>query len=134
MRDLFLFCAFGLLAEVAFTGIYEALTTGFKTWKGHVSLLMILPYGIGYLLGTQIFSFFDITNTVVRIFSIVVIIYSLEYYFGSVYKHFGILPWKYDHKIQVMGIHIRLDVNGLISFAYLPLWIGFSVIALKIFL
>lgn len=130
MHGALIFCSFGLLCEVIFTGIFDAIKTSGKSYKAEVSLLMIVPYFVGYVAGVVIVDAIDHGGA--KIFTIVFIVYVIEYYFGLVYRHFKICPWKYDHKFKLNDRIIRLDVNGLITFAYLPFWLIFAKLSLKI--
>lgn len=125
-----IFCSFGLLCEVVFTGVFDAIRTLGKSYKAEVSLLMIVPYFVGYIAGVTIVD--SISHNGAKIFVVVSIVYIVEYYFGSVYRYFKICPWKYDHKFKLNNRIIRLDINGLITFAYLPFWLIFAKIALQI--
>lgn len=102
----------GIFLEITWTSLYS-LTEGDYSLYGHSSFFMFFIYGMVVFL-EPVFEIFKKQNVLVRTLTYAALIFTAEYFSGSVLKYFGICPWVYT---------TRFNINGLIRIDYIFIWI-----------
>jgi hypothetical protein len=109
----------GVTCEVVFTSLRKLRTTWDTSLRWESYVYMIFIYGLIPLLFSFFYQYIESYSLVLRLFVIVLCIYSIEYIFWYLLeKLIWKCPWKYTEWLHING-YIRLDYIGFwCVFAY----------------
>lgn len=127
----FLFACIGITTEVVFTSFSNLAVSLFEhspvSWAltGKTYVWMFFIYALIPFLFKIFNPLVEGKSFLFKVFLAIVFIYVVEFSSGLLLKILiGYCPWEYKEGIHIMGL-IRLD--------YLPAWIVFAVLVIKIY-
>ena len=122
MHELIFWGSFGLLTEVFFTAIKNAIVEKKANLMGHTSLWMLPIYAYGLSYGLDFVKYY-LPNDAVRYFTYPLWIWGVEMAVGLPATKLGVRIWDYGY------LPDKWHWNRIISFAHFPLWILFGILA-----
>ena len=122
MHDLIFWGSFGLLTEVFFTAIKNAIVEKKANLMGHTSLWMLPIYAYGLTYGFD-FVKYCLPSDTVRYLTYPLWIWGVEIAVGLPATKLDVRIWDYGY------LPDKWHWNRIISFAHFPLWILFGILA-----
>ncbi len=112
-----LFASMGISIEVLFTAIQQFSSSQNSTLTGHSYIWMFPVYGLIPVILYFLYDRLGQLRLVPRIFLYVIMVYAVEYSYGTFLKLvIQVCPWEAEYRQSTW------NVNGLIRLDFFPLW------------